>query len=83
MAAGTKRYYAHLHLQPAATVLQALPDVRACNLAAQTLSGEVSQLELQLKYKKAELKQSQEERTKLQVSPATLFAGLVNTCWSE
>jgi hypothetical protein len=49
------------------SVLQALPDVRACNLAAQTLSGEVSQLELQLKYKKAELKQSQEERTKLQV----------------
>jgi hypothetical protein len=36
-------------------------------VAAQTLSGEVSQLELQLKYKKAELKQSQEERTKLQV----------------
>jgi hypothetical protein len=49
------------------SVSQALPDVRACNLAAQTLSGEVSQLEQRLKYKKAELKQSQEERSKLQV----------------
>jgi hypothetical protein len=47
-----------------------VPDVRACNIAAQTLAGGVAGLELQLKYKKAELKQGQEEQAKLQVGEA-------------
>lgn len=50
-----------------AAALQAVPDVRACNVAAQTLAGDVAGLELQLKYKKADLKQGQEELAKLQV----------------
>uniref|UniRef100_A0A383VHM8 Structural maintenance of chromosomes protein n=1 Tax=Tetradesmus obliquus TaxID=3088 RepID=A0A383VHM8_TETOB len=46
--------------------IDAVPDVRACNVAAQTLAGDVAGLELQLKYKKADLKQGQEELAKLQ-----------------
>jgi hypothetical protein len=53
--------------------LQALPDVRACNVAAQTLAGDVAGLEMQLKYKKAELKTGQEELAKLQVEEHTLL----------
>lgn len=60
----------HLYILLSSAVLQALPDIRACQHAAQHIAEEVARLEQRIKFKKTDLKQGQEELTALQVGKA-------------